>query len=59
MITKVTERQFQKMLKKYTPQKIIYQHISRKVTLSTSQINKIISLRDKKIKRINGGENER
>ena len=42
----VTEAEFKKLIRKYTPQYIIGLHTKSKIRLSSQQIDELISMRD-------------
>lgn len=47
MQIKTSEREFKKLLKQYSPKKIIYMHIERKINLTSKQLDKVIELKRK------------
>ena len=44
---KVTEKEFKKLLKKYSAKKIIYKHTDRVINLTSKQIDMLIELKNK------------
>lgn len=52
-MTVLTEKEFNKLKKKYMPQYLINQHIQGKIRLSSQQIDELIRLRDNKGKKVN------
>ena len=55
----MTNEEFEKLNEDYPPQKLINMHCSWKITLSPSQITKLIKKRDKKVKRGESSEKEK
>lgn len=55
----MTNEEFEKLNEDYPPQKIINMHCNLQISLTPSQITKLIKKRDKKVKRgrRNGKEN--
>lgn len=47
----MTNEEFEKLNEEYPPQKLINMHCNLQISLSPSQITKLIKKRDKKVKR--------
>lgn len=45
MQIKTSDKEFKKLLKRYSPKKIIYMHTNWKINLTSKQLDKVIELK--------------
>ena len=56
---KLSEKEYEKLKKKFDPQKIINLHCNNKITLTMKQLDELIKIRDTKERRDSNGKNKK